>query len=129
MKPEFHVLAFEERKETILKWAVEVRGIEHSQRTIGDNVSKAIVDLLSAYLLQQKKVEEGFQLNHAWFKSEKVYDGLPEFEKKAEIVDKMITLEKLCEKLSYGAPKPVEKVQEAVKLFQELEQLLKGMMP
>ncbi len=129
MKPEFHLEAFEERKETIFKWALEVRGLEHSQRTIGDNASKAIVELLSAHLHQTKAVEEGFQLNHSWFKSEVVFRRLPEFEQKQTIISQMILLERLCEKLSYGAPKPVEKIKEALKLFQELELILKAMLP
>jgi len=40
----------------------------------------------------------------------------------------MIELEKLCEKLSYGVPKPIERVREAVELFKKLEAALKGML-
>lgn len=121
MKHESHLKAFEERKETILKWALEVKGIDKAQRSIGDNASKAIVELLSAYLHKNKKVEDGFQLNHAWFKSRKVHERLPDFPNKMTIVDRMIKLELLCEKLSYGAQKPVEKSQEAINLFRDLE--------
>ena len=128
MKPEFHLQAFEERKETILKWAVEVRGIEKSQRIIGDNASKAIMELLSAYLHNKKKVDEGFQLNHTWFKSEKVYERLPEFENKRKIVSKIIKLEKICELLSYGIPKPVQRAEDVLKIFGEFEAIIKGMM-
>ena len=60
MKYQTHLDAFEERKETIFKWAIEVRGIEKSQRSIGDNASKAIIELLSAYLHKNKKVEPFF---------------------------------------------------------------------
>ena len=70
-------------------------------------------------------MEEGFQLNHTWFKSERVRERIPDFEQKDIILHKIITLEKLCEKLSYGAPKPVEKLHEVLQLFQELETLLK----
>ena len=129
MKYETHLEAFNERKETIYKWAMEVRGVEKSQRIIGDNASKAIVELLSAYVHKNKKVEEGFQLNHAWFKSKKVYERLPEFPNKTEIVDKMMALELLCEKLSYGAQKPKEKTQEAIHLFKELEKEIKNLLP
>lgn len=128
MKPEFHLQAFEERKETIFKWAIEVRGIENSQHIVGDNTSKAITELLSAYLHKEKKVEDGFQLNHSWFKSESVGERLPDFPNKEKIVGRMIELEKLCEKLSYGAPKPIERVKEAVELFKELEAALKEML-
>jgi len=125
MNPEYSLAAFEERKETIFKWAVEVRGIEKSQRIIGDNASKAITELLSAYLHKHHKVEVGFQLNHSWFKSQKVRERLPSFPNKDMIVSKMIILEKLCENLSYGAPKPVAKIKEALQLFQELEKNIK----
>ncbi len=58
MKIELHKQAYEERRETLLKWCVEVRGIEHSQRIIGDNASRALVELLSVFLLQEKKLLE-----------------------------------------------------------------------
>jgi len=128
MKYEDHLTAFDDRKETALKWGVEVKGIEHAQRIIGDNVSKAITELLSACLHKKQKVEEGFQLNHAWFKSEKVFEKLPEFENRKAIVSKMIELEKLCEKLSYGAPKPVEMSRKALTLFEELETSIRKVM-
>lgn len=128
MKPEIHLQAFEERKETIFRWAIDVRGVENSQRIIGDNASKGITELLSAYLHQKRKVEDGFQLNHAWFKSDKVVERLPEFEKKSAIMTGMIELEKLCEKLSYGAPKPVDSAKRAVDLFRKLEQEIKSIL-
>jgi len=128
MKPEFHLEAFEERKETMIKWGVEVRGVENSQRVIGDNASKAITELLSAYLHKKRKIDEGMQLNHTWFKSEKVSEKLPEFENKTNIVVKMIGLERLCERLSYGIPKPVEKTKEALMLFEGLETEIKELM-
>ena len=123
-----HLAAFEERKETIFRWAVEVRGIENSQRIIGDNASRAITELLSAYLHQQHLVEEGFQLNHAWFKSPNVSEKLPIFSQDKIIVPKMMELEMLCEKLSYGAPKPTEMVRKVLHLFTELEQVIKTML-
>ncbi len=127
MRPGDHIEAFEERKETIFKWAVEVRGIEKSQRIIGDNASKAMIELLSAYLHKKQKIDEGFQINHTWFKSEKVFSRLPEFQSKETIVSKMIDLEKLCEKLSYGTPRAGEEVRKALSLFEGLETLIKGM--
>lgn len=128
MNPEYSLSAFEERKETIFKWAVEVRGIENSQRIIGDNASKAITELLSAYLHKHHKVEVGFQLNHSWFKSQRVTERLPEFPDKDIIVANMIRLEKLCENLSYGAPRPLVRVKEALQLFQVLEEKIKRLL-
>ncbi|MBI2676040.1 MAG: hypothetical protein HYX24_06285 [Candidatus Aenigmarchaeota archaeon] len=128
MRPEKHLEAFEERKETIFKWAIEVRGLENSQRIIGDNASKGIVELLSACLHKEKKIEEGFQINHTWFKSEKVFGRLPEFRNRAAIINKMLELEKICEKLSYGAPKQAEMARKAVEIFQGLERIIKEVM-
>ncbi len=128
MRPEFHERAFEERKDTIFQWAIDVRGIENSQRIIGDNASKAITELLSAVLHKHHKVEEGFQLNHSWFKSENVSDRLPPFEHKSSVVAKMIQLERVCKRLAYGTPKPVEETKSALALFIELEEKLKRML-
>lgn len=128
MDVETHIKAFEERKETILQWAMKVRGIQQSQRIIGDNASRAIVELLSAYLHKRKIVEDGFQLNHAWFKSDKVAARLPDFSAKQEIIVKMIALEKACENLSYGTEKPLEKIEETVTLFKELEERIQEML-
>jgi len=124
MEPKIHLQSFEERKDTLFKWGVEVRGIENSQRIIGDNASRAIVDLLSAFLHKNHLVETGFQLNHAWFKSYKVKDRLPEFTRKDIILKKMVHLEQLCEKLSYGAPKPRDILEATFDLFKELEDIL-----
>ncbi len=128
MKLEYHKQAFDERKETIFKWGIEVRGIENSQRIIGDNASKAVCELLSAYLLKERIVESGFQLNHSWFKSEKIMLRLPDFQNKKEIVSKMVELEKLCEQLSYGSPKSIDNLEQALALFRELEEKLRGML-
>ncbi|MDO8661399.1 MAG: hypothetical protein Q7K43_05910, partial [Candidatus Woesearchaeota archaeon] len=79
---------------------------------------------LSAVLHKHNFVEEGFQLNHSWFKSEKVLNRLPQFKNKEIVVNKMIALEILCEKLAYGAPKPVEIAEKALSLFTESEVML-----
>ena len=127
MREETHLEIFKERKETIFKWAIEIRGPENSQRIIGDNASRAMVELLSAYLYKKKKIKEGFQLNHRWFKSERVSEKIPEFEGKGNIIKLMVRLENDCEMLSYGAPKPFEKVKRALGLFNQLEELIGGM--
>ncbi len=128
MRPETHLEAFNERKETIFKWGVEVRGIEKSQRIIGDNASRGVCELLSLYLHKNRLVEEGFQINHTWFKSEKVSRRFPEFENKRTIISKMAQLEKLCENLSYGSPKPIEEAKKAVDMFQDIERIIMGML-
>ena len=128
MKAEDHIKAFEEYKRNIFRWALDIQGIENSQRTIGFSASRGIVELLSAYLHRTHKIDEGFQINHRWFKSGSVAERLPEFENKDAIVRKMVELENLCENLSYGSPKPMKDLEGVVKLFREIEEMIKGVM-
>ncbi|MFQ6137249.1 MAG: hypothetical protein ACE5PM_08725 [Candidatus Hydrothermarchaeales archaeon] len=127
MKKEDHWKAYLEYKDNLFYWVMEVRGIEKSQRTIGLNVSRGIVELLSYFLHEKKLVDEGFQLNHRWFKSSKVSEKLPDFGNKNAIVEKMMELENLSEKLIYGAPKTLEKIKRALELFRDLEETIVGM--
>lgn len=101
--------AFEEHRETIFKWALDVKGIEKSQRIVGLHASRGIAELLSAYLHKMRLIDEGFQINHRWFKSEaSASNKLPEFKDRDKIIKKVSELETLCESLAYGSPKPVK---------------------
>jgi len=126
MKLENHLESYKEHKETIFDWALKVKGIENSQRVIGLHASRAIIDLLSVFLLERNLIDPGVQINHRWFKSRKVMDQLPDFQNKEKIVTLMVELELLCEDLTYGSPKPEEKIKEAVILFNKLETELKN---
>lgn len=126
MKIENHLESFNEHKETIFDWAVKVKGIKNSQRVIGLHASRAIIDLLSIYLIKRNLISTGMKINHRWFKSEKVNENLPEFEKKEEICGQITKLELLCEDLTYGAPKTEKKINEALELFNKLEEQLKN---
>lgn len=127
MKEDEHYKAYQEHREAIFKWALEIKGLDKSQRIVGTHASRAIVELLSAFLHRKKLVDEGFQLNHRWFKTEKVAEKLPEFKNKPDIINKMVALENSAETLSYGAPKPVEKIKKTIMLFSELEEKIKAM--
>lgn len=121
MKIEDHLESFKEHKETIFDWALKIKGLKNSQRIIGLHASRAIIDLLSVYLHEKNKITSGTQINHRWFKSKNIKDKLPNFNKKDIIISRIVDLELLCENLSYGAPKPIEKIKEALNLFKELE--------
>ena len=125
MKIEEHKASFKEHKETIFRWAIEVKGIENSQRIVGLHASRAIIDLLSIFLLENGKISSGKQINHRWFKSKRVYGKLPEFAAKKEIIDKIMELELLCEKLTYGSKKPENEIKRALKMFNQLETKIK----
>lgn len=126
MRIENHLESYKEHKETIFDWALKIKGLENSQRVIGTHASRAIVDLLAAYLLKKGVINSGTQINHRWFKSNRVMKKLPEFENKKEICEEMIKLELLCEDLTYGSPKPEEKIKEAILMFNKIESKLKN---
>ena len=125
MKTETHEEAFEVHKKTIFSWGLNIEGIDKSQRIVGLHAARGIMELLSLYLHRKKLVKSGFQLNHRWFKSKKIFEKLPDFDNKQEIVKKLVELENLCEILTYGKKKPVETTQKAVTLFIELEDILR----
>lgn len=128
MKEEEHYKSYLEHREVIFKWALEIQGLEKSQRIIGVHSSRGIVELLSVFLHRKKFVDEGFQLNHRWFKTERVIEKLPDFKNKTSIVKKMVELENSAEILAYGSPKPVKKIKEVIILFKDLEEKIKVMM-
>lgn len=124
MRIETHQEAFEVHRKAIFTWALEIEGIERAQRIVGLHASRGILELLGILLHKKKLIDEGFQLNHRWFKSEKVLQKFPPFPDKEIILKKMVALEVLGENLSYGAAKPIEKTEEAIELFKELETLI-----
>ncbi len=128
MRIESHQEAFATHRRAIFRWGLEVEGIENAQRIVGLHATRGIVELLSVLLHKKKLIDEGFQLNHRWSKSENVAEKLPVFEKKAEVVGLMVKLEILCETLAYGSPKPISKTEEAITLFHSMEQLLEGLL-
>ena len=125
MKEDSHLKAFEEHRAAI-DWSID-RGLENSQRIIGIHSSRGIIELLSAYLHKKEKIDIGFQINHRWFKSEKVHEKFPEFPNKRTIFSKIIKLENISEKLTYGSQKSEEETKKTIKLFNELEKTLKEM--
>ncbi len=125
MKAEEHLKAFQEHKD-VIDWAIN-RGIERSQRIIGAHTSRGTVELLSAYLHKTNKIDAGFQINHRWFKSEKVADKFPYFPRKEGIIREMVKMENMAESLTYGSQQSEKEIKEAVKLFIRLENILTGM--
>ena len=123
MKTEEHLKAFQEHRDAI-DWAIN-RGMEESQRILGAHASRGITELLSAYLHKINKIEPGFQINHRWFKSEKVGERFPDFPNKSSIIPKMVKLENMSENLTYGSQKSEKEMKRIIELLNELEKLLK----
>ncbi|MBU1136698.1 MAG: hypothetical protein ABIG37_03645 [Nanoarchaeota archaeon] len=121
MKIKDHLDSFEEHKE-IIDLVVSIRGLEKSQRTIGLHSSRAIVELLSAYLHEKNLITLGTQLNHRWFKSKSVSEKLPNFPKKEIIINNMMNLENLSEDLAYGSPKSIELIKKNLLLLNKINE-------
>ncbi|MAG02189.1 hypothetical protein CMI42_02535 [Candidatus Pacearchaeota archaeon] len=122
MKKEDHINAYNEHRDT-LNWAIN-KGTSKSQRTIGIHASRAIIELFSAYLHEKSLISIGFQINHRWFKSDKVSERFPDFELKDLIIKKLIDLELLAENLIYGSPKKEDEIKNILKKFNEIERML-----
>lgn len=117
-----HLKAFNEHREAIFDWAIEVKGLENSQRIVGLHASRGIVELLSVFLHEKNKITSGAQLNHRWFKSKRASKKLPEFPQKEKVTNKLVELELLCEDLAYGKQKPIAEIKKAIEIFKELEE-------
>ncbi len=122
MKIEDHLKAYKEHRDSI-DWAID-RGITNSQRIIGTHASRAITELLSAFLHKINVIEIGFQINHRWFKSEKVSEKFPDFPEKDTIIKKLRDLELKTENITYGSQKSEEEIKTVLKLFNEVEKIL-----
>ena len=122
MKIDDHLNAYREHRETI-NWAID-RGVEKSQRIIGTHASRAIVELLSAYLHKINVIDLGFQINHRWFKSQNVSQRLPDFPKKELLIVKIVELELQTENLTYGSQKTEDEIKKVLKLLNEIEKIL-----
>ena len=91
------------------------------------DTSRGIVDLLSAFLHEKEMISIGAQINHRWFKSNAAKEKIPKFNGRDDITRGLIELELLCEDLSYGAPKPVESIEHALKLFKKIEEHIEAL--
>ncbi len=126
MKIEDHLNAYEEHKDAI-SWAID-RGLEKSQRIVGFHCSRAVIELLSAYLHKINIIEIGFQINHRWFKSEKISERFSDFSKKDLIIEKIIKLELQSENLIYGSQKTEKEIKDVLFIFNEIDKILNNLM-
>ncbi len=122
MQAESHIKAFEEHKKVIYEWVLDIVGIESGQRTVGLHASRAVIELLNAYLHEAMLLPIEAQLNHRWFKSEKrAVSYLPDFPEKHRITTNLVELENICERLAYGKPRPAKETERAIEILRDLE--------
>jgi len=66
----------------------------------------------------------GSQINHRWFKTEKISDRFSDFPKKDLILKKIVQLELQSENLTYGSQKTEEEIKSVLILFNEIEKII-----
>ena len=96
------------------------------QKILGFAVSEASTNLFAIFLHKQKLISPGFNINHSFFVSQKrAEQTFPfDFKNKNKIIQNLVRIEELRNRLCYGRDKEAREVNEAIKLLFELKNLL-----
>ncbi|MEK6843890.1 MAG: hypothetical protein AABX83_00530 [Nanoarchaeota archaeon] len=96
------------------------------QKIIGFCVSEASTNLFAIFLHKNKLINAGFQVNHNFFASEKRAENTfqSNFKNKEEILQTLVSIEELRNRLCYGRDKEAKEVNEAIELLFKLKRLL-----
>ena len=96
------------------------------QKIIGFSVSEASTNLFAVFLHRNNLIEPGFNVNHSFFASEKRFERtFPfEFRNKKEILQILLKIEELRNRLCYGREKEAKEVNEAVSLLFKLKNII-----
>lgn len=96
------------------------------QKLIGFAVSEASTNLLAIFLHKNKLITPGFHINHSFFISEKRAERTFnfDFKNKEEIIQILVRIENLRNRLCYGREKEPKEVNEAIQLLFELKKIL-----
>ena len=125
MKIEEHEKAYDEHKKNIDRSIEE--SIEENQRNIGYNISQGSVELFSIFLHKIHVIQgSGDQFDHRIFKnSTLIKKKLPfDFPSKNKVLELMKKIEDERIALCYGSRKPISRIKEALKNFNELRELI-----
>jgi hypothetical protein len=125
MKAEDHIENFNESIETI-KESIE-KGVQKRQRLIGFSTSAGAMDILEAFLHKEQLMNPSSMIKHEWFSSERRANERLNFDffKKKEIIELIIRIESKRNILCYGKRQPENYVEETVKDFFKLVELIK----
>ena len=98
------------------------------QKILGFALSEATCHMLAILLLSKKLISSGFMINHRYFSSEKrAFERLGfDFEKKNEILAKMVKQEELRDKLCYGNNKERDLIEKAIRNMYALKEIIEG---
>lgn len=96
------------------------------QKIVGFVASEAAVNLFALLLHQKNIVEQGFNVNHRYFASERIAEKRFDFDipKKDKLLKLLVDQEDYRNKLCYGGDKKAETVNSAVKNLFEIKKII-----
>lgn len=118
----------ENLKESIAEIQEAVKqGLLGKQRSIGFHASAGAIDMLEIILHERNLIDPGFIIKHEWFNSRKrvVEKFQFDFPRKSEMLDILIAIEGVRNKMCYGKRQGQEDLVRLVENFNRLKDLFK----
>ncbi len=104
---------------------VRLNLVAKRQKIIGFAVSEAATNIFALYLHKKNLIDPGFQINHSFFASLKKAQNTfsAEFPRKNEILELLVRIEELRNRLCYGREKEAKEANEAVESLYKLKSI------
>ncbi len=126
MKIESHL---ENLKESFRKIDQAIKeGLQENQRTLGFHTSAAAIDILEIILHKKNLIDPGFVIKHEWFNSKNILSEKFSFEfpKKKEMINLIMNIENLRNKLCYGKKQDEKILESLLNDFLKLKKIFQG---
>jgi len=123
MKIESHL---ENLKESLREIEEAVtKGLLQKQRTLGFHASAGAIDILEIILHKNNLIDPSFVIKHEWFNSKKkIAEKFPfDFPSKKEIINLVIKIETVRNKLCYGKRADEKELEQLIKDFTALKKI------
>jgi len=100
--------------------------VARRQKIIGFTVSEASANLFAIFLHKNNLISPGFNINHSFFVSSKRAENVFNFNfnNKEKIINFLVKIEELRNRLCYGREKEAEEANKAIKTLFELREIL-----
>ncbi|MEK6933930.1 MAG: hypothetical protein AABW75_03580 [Nanoarchaeota archaeon] len=124
--------SIEEHEKTVKEFIEDIEEkirlnlVAKRQKILGFAISEAATNLFAIFLHKNNLIEPGFNINHSFFVSQKRAEStfFYEFPKKKEILDILVRIEELRNRLCYEGEKEAKEVNEAISLMFKLKSIL-----
>ena len=111
---------------TDIEEKIRMNVIVERQKLVGFGVSEASANLFAVFLLKNKLIDPGFNVNHRFFVSEKrAKETFPfDFPMKEEVISLLVKIDSLRNRLCYGKEKDAKEVNEDLSLLYKLKEMI-----